>query len=396
MRDRGQSQQRPRSRPLSEPAIAALSDDADELARAWAQALLAERPLERIGELDLTLLADCGPALCRAVISALASDAALAELLDRSRTVFAGACAAEAIAAAAGSGDGAARIAVVEALRGALWERVGAALAFTEPRTGADAADRLASVCSRLAGSAVAGATPAQAPVPAGREEPAAVRGRALEGRFAPLAEDQPPAAPPFRIVDERGLACEGEPSPGRSASAGARQGPAAAARDLATGAIAVRDQRGERGPGAWIEAIGGALERHQVDHAPFAVLLIEAGERRDGSRAGARPSALSAADERELERHVSAAALRGPSGGLTRERAGRWWLLVPHIDRVAAHALADSLTRELREAFAARGLALEVAVGTACCPQDAREAASLASHADVGLYAARAAARQA
>jgi predicted signal transduction protein with EAL and GGDEF domain len=34
------------------------------------------------------------------------------------------------------------------------------------------------------------------------------------------------------------------------------------------------------------------------------------------------------------------------------------------------------------------------VAVGTAVCPQDGREAAALAAHADIGLLAARAAGR--
>jgi hypothetical protein len=417
MREREPPQQPPRARPLSEPAVAELSDCADELARAWAQALLSELPLARIGELDLARVADCGPALCRAVIAALASDAALAELLDGSRRVFGAASAAEAVAALAGSLDApdapGARVAVVEALRGALWERIGAALASANPRAAADAADRLASVCARLAAGALAGCADSTPAHPSEPEGPGAVRGRASEGRFAPLGETVPEAAPPFRIVDEHGRLQVDEPGlgqPGPAHDPGTTSAHAGG-RPRGAGAIAVQDRRnrpaaaGERGPGAWIEAIGGALERHELDRAPFAVLLIEAGARRGGSRlgdragdapAGARPEALAEADARELERHVLAVVLGSPGAGLTRERAGRWWLLVPHHDRGAAQALAETLTHSLREDFAARGLGLEIAIGTASCPQDAREAASLASHADVGLYAARAAARQA
>jgi predicted signal transduction protein with EAL and GGDEF domain len=40
------------------------------------------------------------------------------------------------------------------------------------------------------------------------------------------------------------------------------------------------------------------------------------------------------------------------------------------------------------------RGAPLELAVGSAVCPDDGREAPALAAHADVGLYAARSAAR--
>jgi GGDEF domain-containing protein len=40
------------------------------------------------------------------------------------------------------------------------------------------------------------------------------------------------------------------------------------------------------------------------------------------------------------------------------------------------------------------RGTPLRVAIGTAVCPEDGREPAMLAAHADVGLYAARSAVR--
>jgi GGDEF domain-containing protein len=70
--------------------------------------------------------------------------------------------------------------------------------------------------------------------------------------------------------------------------------------------------------------------------------------------------------------------------------------MLVPRTDRHAAEALAETLAREIRGAAAARWIPADVAIGTASCPADGRAAPALAAHADVALYAARAAARAA
>ncbi len=84
-----------------------------------------------------------------------------------------------------------------------------------------------------------------------------------------------------------------------------------------------------------------------------------------------------------------------GPSpGSLTRERPGRCWLLMAETDRDGAGELAERLARAVASRASNRGAPLEVAIGVAVCPQDGREAAMLAAHADVGLYAARAAVR--
>lgn len=91
-----------------------------------------------------------------------------------------------------------------------------------------------------------------------------------------------------------------------------------------------------------------------------------------------------------ELER-VLASELREAGGGtLTRERPGRYWLLVPRADRIGAHALASRLEHAVFAALAPRGATVVVASGTAVCPEDGRQASALAAHADVGLYAAR------
>ena len=85
-----------------------------------------------------------------------------------------------------------------------------------------------------------------------------------------------------------------------------------------------------------------------------------------------------------------------GAPRSLTRERRGRYWLLARDIDRTGAAALAERVTGAVRRLARQHGAVLEIAIGTAVCPEDGREAAALAAHADLELYAARAAARTA
>ena len=82
------------------------------------------------------------------------------------------------------------------------------------------------------------------------------------------------------------------------------------------------------------------------------------------------------------------------PADSLTRERPGRYWLLAPQTDGPRRAVLAERLARAVSSSASHRGTPLEVAVGIAVCPEDGRQASELAAHADVGLYAARAAGR--
>ena len=196
----------------------------------------------------------------------------------------------------------------------------------------------------------------------------------------APAAEvpQSPVSAPPLRGADARGHELPwGEP---RSALPG--EPPAE---------IEIRDQRREEGPAAWISSIGSQLERFGRDGAPFAVLLVELVDierlRRDGP-----PEQLTRLAA-ELERALTAAS-ESWSGSVARERPGRCWLLAPGTDRAGAERLAQQLTRELAASGDERRASLAVAIGTAICPEDGREPAALAAHADIGLYAARSALR--
>jgi GGDEF domain-containing protein len=153
---------------------------------------------------------------------------------------------------------------------------------------------------------------------------------------------------------------------------------------------IEIRDVRGEEGPTAWIGSIGRRLERYEQDGSSFAVLLVELVG--IGRLRHAEP-----ADELfRLTSQVEEALARGlrPADSLTRESPGRYWLLAPQTDGPGAQTLAERIARAVRASASHRGAPLEVAVGIAVCPDDGRQASELAAHADVGLYAARAAGR--
>jgi GGDEF domain-containing protein len=153
---------------------------------------------------------------------------------------------------------------------------------------------------------------------------------------------------------------------------------------------IEIKDERSAEGPAAWIDSIGRRLERHERDREPFAVLLVELVELERLCRA--EPA-------RELSRLIdqvedALARVLRPADSLTRERPGRYWLLAPQTDAPSARALVERIARAVRSSVSHRGTPLEVAVGIAVCPEDGRRASELAAHADVGLYAARAAGR--
>lgn len=153
---------------------------------------------------------------------------------------------------------------------------------------------------------------------------------------------------------------------------------------------IEIRDVRGEEGAAAWIGSIGRRLERYAQDPSPFAVLLVEVVDIERLRRA--EP----ASEVSRLTSQAQAALARGlrPADSLTRESPGRYWLLAPQTDVSGAQLLAERIARAVRSSASHRGTPLEVAVGISVCPDDGRQASELAAHADVELYAARAAGR--
>lgn len=154
---------------------------------------------------------------------------------------------------------------------------------------------------------------------------------------------------------------------------------------------IEIHDTRGEEEPAhpsAWIGSISRRLQRHREDRLPFAVLLVEILDidRLAHAELGEELARLTDHVERAI-----GAELR-PADLLTRESLGRYWLVTPETDTPGARHLAERLARTVRLSARHRGVPLELAIGIAVCPDDGREASALAAHADVGVYAARAA----
>jgi GGDEF domain-containing protein len=215
----------------------------------------------------------------------------------------------------------------------------------------ADLAERLAQVCSAvavLARRSQAAAAEAAAVEPGAAEAFAAPR--------APVAESPEPFLAPPATPHE----------------------------------IAVHDARGE-GPSAWVQAIGASLERHARDALPFAVLLIEVAdvERLARMEPAAELAGLLSRVEAGLRRELR------PEDGVTLESRGRWWVTVPQADASGSRMLAERLVDRTRSLAGRRGVPPEISIGVASCPEDGRDAATLAAHADVSLYAARAAGKR-
>jgi GGDEF domain-containing protein len=135
-----------RPRPVADVPPAALADG-DAPAKGWLLALLAARPLRDAPALPTTDLAAEAPALCAAILRAVGSDGALAEL--------------DAIApragALAGATDAAATVAAIGHLRAALWEALTTAMPPLDAPATAALAERLAFVCDAVAVAALGG-----------------------------------------------------------------------------------------------------------------------------------------------------------------------------------------------------------------------------------------------
>ena len=363
-----------RARPLAELALEPLLEGARELARRWAIALIGDGPAESLGAVPLGDLAREAPSLLVAVLGALRSEQELGRLLGAEGS---GETPASRIAAMTGARDARAVVAAVESLRGVLADALmeqfaGGGSEEAGARQLTDLADRLAHVCAAMIPAALEGL----GDLGGGPAVLASAAG-------SPVARS---ASRPLRagvaIVDERARV---EPPP---APAGLREEASAVGEPSPEAEIQIRDERGDEGPAAWIRAIGSQLDRFEADGVGFAVLLVEL--RGEGPQRG------------ELMIEARLSHWLPPQATMTRERAGRYWVVVPGTDRLAAGPLAAELTGSLEQALLDGRSALEaallrgrpgmsVAVGTAVCPEDGRRAAALAAHADVGLYAARA-----
>jgi hypothetical protein len=364
------TQQQPRVRAVAELPCDELLADADELAKRWAIALIRTSPLAELAELPLETFALEAPALCAQALRAVQSDAELERLTGRGAPSGRDDRAlARRIDALTGARDAAGLVDAVESLRGVLWEALREHLLEPSARLIEDLSDRLAYVCAATLAVALQAATPAA--------ENAHVEGEQIRGHASSDADarDLARATAPGRravIVDEG-------------------TGAIAPERESFEAEIEIRDERHDEGPAAWIGSIGAQLERFRRDKLPFAVLLVELVEL-DRARRNELPAELTVLAG--LMEQALTDVLVASSGSLTRERPGRCWLLAPDTDRAGASELAERLSVAVSVRLSGSVLPALVAIGTAVCPEDGLEAAALAAHADVGLYAARSAVR--
>ncbi len=399
----------PRASPVAELPLERLVDRSEELARRWAIALVLARSLESLAEVPLEELAREAPLLCSQVLRALSSEQDL-EALERSLLPSGGGSAARAsrLAEISGARGAIALAEAVEALRGVIWSAVSEELDAqgdgSAPAFAPAACDRLAFVCSRALVSSLAGAAaerhlaaqPARPGSGTGAQPVEAPRRIALTPaleRFERLVgarEDRAPA--PTRrllIVDERAPASAAER---REENARAPQ------------EIEVRDVRSEHGRPPWVAAIARELEVHRRSGRGFAVLVIELRGQPLREAETVRNGAAGFAEDvervlsAELRQAARAITLEQPgvlragarSGSLTREGPGRFWMIAPQLDRSGAASLVRRLERAVARPASHGGGPLDVTIGAAVCPEDGTDAAALAEHADLELYASR------
>lgn len=386
--DDPRSRRSPRARPVLELPSEHLLSGAAELARRWAVALILVRPLEGVGAVPLETLIDEAPTLCAQVVRALESDLELDRLTGGAAPgARAGSAPARRLAVVCGALDELEAVEAVEALRGVLWEALRDDLREPSARLVGDACDRLAYVCAET----LAAGLEAMRAQGAGRLRNG--EGEQVGGESGPHDRDEPAARGQYGtsradaeavIVDERAqtVAAVSSREPVRS-----REAPPSDPSEVQPVEIAIRDVRPDAGPAAWIGLIGAQLERFSQDSVPFAVLLVELVDIERMRRAGYLEDIARMADQ--MERALTG-ALGAWEGSFTRERPGRCWLVAPETDIVGAELLAERLARAVATRSSHRGVSLEVAIGTAVCPEQGSEASALAAHADVGAYAAR------
>lgn len=160
-------------RPVADAPVAGL-EDGSAIAKAWLVALVDRAPLEEAASVPAGSIAAQGPALVAALLDALRSDGAVDALGP-----------AVAPVREAGASGPAAVVAACEALRAAAWSALRSRLVDPDPALIGDLADRLAHVCSLLAGHALAPGAPVSAPA-AATVTPAPSQQRTLGAALAP------------------------------------------------------------------------------------------------------------------------------------------------------------------------------------------------------------------
>ena len=227
--------------------------------------------------------------------------------------------------------------------------------------------------------------------------------GAVPSARSAPSErQDEPIAAPPagVRIVDLPGapvvedgdpLATLAEELAGAPRTTAPEPDMYATARDAPTvtrlrAVDTTWEDARDTGP-PWLAAIARRLERREQDGRPFAVFVVEVDDldRLLAAQSGREVALALETAERGLTAELAPADL------VVRERLGRWWLTSPDRDPAAARDLGTRVATAIAHAQLG-GAPLSASIGLATCPGDGDTLDTLASRADEGMFAARAA----
>lgn len=296
------------------------------------------------------------------------------------------------------SADRVARAAhAAEQLSAVLWEAVHENLSAGCPVAVAQLTDRIAQVCASV--SAVAAAGAADGLPPPGSSALHQPFADGLGGSPAGVADGSLSGGDEARSRRGRDRDDAGgadEAGWGRGADPRGAEGIGGVRAELvdehegASTPIAIRDVRGAERT-SWVEAVQRRLDRHAEDGERFAVLLLEVLD--EERLRVAQPPAASHVQMRDMESAI-VDQLR-PADTLLRESDGRYWLIAPQTDAIAARLLAERIAVAARRSGGHRGAWPQIAAGIAICPEHGLDAAALIGHADVDLYAAQAAGRR-
>ena len=370
-----------RPRPVADIARPALADGAS-CAKGWLLALVAAAPLEEVGALPTAELATEAPELCAAVLLALGADREVERLgPGGDRTALAARA-----GRLAGAADAAGVARAVGLLREAVWDALLDELDRRDGELVAAAAARLAHVCDVVAQAALSAVVVADPPSRGRGGRPLAPvhgGGGGEDGvddsspSLRPVGgEEQPPRLGPVGVDDRS--------APLRPVG-GDRQAPLLGPVGVVGDEVVAR--RGGAAAEPWLEAIAVRVERHGADGEPFAVLAVEVDDAERLLAADADGEALRAITRAEAAVRRAASA----ADAVVREHPGRLWVVVGIAGAGDARALGERVAEAAAEVVL-RGAPLTVSIGVATCPEDGGDAATLAAHADEGVFAARAA----
>ncbi|HEX2016172.1 MAG TPA: diguanylate cyclase [Solirubrobacteraceae bacterium] len=349
---------------MADAPVAELVADAQQLARDWLIEMLSAIPLDQAASVPVARLAAEGPALCAAIVRALADDRELGRLGSQGDL---GPRAAQA-GSLAGASEPPAVAAAVETLRRVLWAATDEQLRRPSPQQVSDLANRLAHVCAVVLAASLtpAGAPPPRATMPSER--------RSEEGGTRRDGEEDP----------DRG--------PGGSSAPAERPPPSPFVEPEIDGPMSLVDQRLASADGGrpWLEALERRLARQARGGSVFATLLIELDgvERLLASETGHEVATAIDAVERAICQQLR------PADALMRESLGRYWLITPDTDASGAGELADRLAGAVGQAASLRGAPLTISIGMAVAPADGDRPEGLADVAEEALFAARATGR--